>query len=212
MDIVPRSTMSGEWSRAAAGAAIALLTVFMTSFASAQSVADFYRGKTVTILIGHPPAAPMTCMPGSRRPSGEIHSRASPGLGAIQAGRCRRRGRAVPVRLRPEGRHAARPFRRDHRAHPTGPARDRQMENAGVRLSRIVRERERGIHDAQGFPAKTIDELRHIETKVGCSSRLSQSYLNPSILKAYRGFKFHIVCGYPGSMDSRWCSPAAKWT
>jgi tripartite-type tricarboxylate transporter receptor subunit TctC len=53
----------------------------------------------------------------------------------------------------------------------------------------------------KGSPAKTIDELRHIETKVGCSSRLSQGYLNPSILKAYGGFKFRIVCGYPGSME-----------
>ncbi len=29
----------------------------------------------------------------------------------------------------------------------------------------------------------------------------SQSYSNPSILKAYGGFKFRIVCGYPGSME-----------
>jgi tripartite-type tricarboxylate transporter receptor subunit TctC len=50
-------------------------------------------------------------------------------------------------------------------------------------------------------PAKTIDELRHIETKVGCSARLSQGYINPAILKAFGGFRFHIVCGYPGSLE-----------
>ena len=50
-------------------------------------------------------------------------------------------------------------------------------------------------------PAKTIDEMRHIETKVGCSSRLSQGYQNPSVLKAYGGCKFRIVCGYPCSME-----------
>jgi tripartite-type tricarboxylate transporter receptor subunit TctC len=32
-------------------------------------------------------------------------------------------------------------------------------------------------------------------------NRLSQGYSNPSILKAYGGFKFRIVCGYPGSVE-----------
>jgi tripartite-type tricarboxylate transporter receptor subunit TctC len=50
-------------------------------------------------------------------------------------------------------------------------------------------------------PAKTIDELRRIETKVGCNSRLGEAYINPAVLKAYGGFKFQIVCGYPGSME-----------
>ena len=50
-------------------------------------------------------------------------------------------------------------------------------------------------------PAKTIDELRHIETKVGCNSRLGEAYINPAVLKAYGGFKFRIICGYPGSME-----------
>ena len=58
MDIVPRPTMRGKFARwpwAAGRAALALFaTMLATSFASAQSVEDFYRGKTVTILIGHP--------------------------------------------------------------------------------------------------------------------------------------------------------------
>jgi tripartite-type tricarboxylate transporter receptor subunit TctC len=43
--------------------------------------------------------------------------------------------------------------------------------------------------------------MRRIETKVGCNSRLGQTYVNYAVLKAYGGFKFHIVCGYPGSME-----------
>src|SRR6516225_4344420 len=58
MGIAPRLAMSSgfaRWPRVAGGAALALFaTVLATSFASAQSVEDFYRGKTVTILIGHP--------------------------------------------------------------------------------------------------------------------------------------------------------------
>src|ERR1700716_1900915 len=56
--ILDRSTISGfaDLLRATARAAVALFAlVFMVSLASAQnSVEDFYRGKTVTILIGHP--------------------------------------------------------------------------------------------------------------------------------------------------------------
>ena len=43
--------------------------------------------------------------------------------------------------------------------------------------------------------------MRMQSREVGCSSRNSQGYSNPSILKAYGGFKFRIVCGYPGSME-----------
>jgi tripartite-type tricarboxylate transporter receptor subunit TctC len=50
-------------------------------------------------------------------------------------------------------------------------------------------------------PIKSLDEMRHIETKAGCNSRLGQTYVNYAVLKAYGGFKFHVVCGYPGSME-----------
>src|SRR5215470_20324317 len=43
--------------------------------------------------------------------------------------------------------------------------------------------------------------MRRIETKAGCNSRLGQSYVNYAVLNAYGGFKFRIVCGYPGSME-----------
>ena len=43
--------------------------------------------------------------------------------------------------------------------------------------------------------------MRHVETKAGCNSRLGQTYVNYAVLKAYGGFKFHVVCGYPGSME-----------
>jgi tripartite-type tricarboxylate transporter receptor subunit TctC len=50
-------------------------------------------------------------------------------------------------------------------------------------------------------PAKSIEDMRRIETKARCNSRLGQSYVNYAVLKAYGGFKFRIVCGYPGSME-----------
>ena len=194
--------MSGEWSRAAAGAAIALLTVFVTSFASAQSVADFYRGKTVTILIGHPAGG-----------SYDLYARLAAGhLGKFIPGHPQ-----VLVQSKQGGAGAgAVQF-----LYGYGP---KDGTLLGLFAETIAHTQlvqpEIGKWKVQDFaylgsfanvnavfmmrkdsPAKTIDELRRIETKVGCSSRLSQSYLNPSILKAYGGFKFQIVCGYPGSME-----------
>lgn len=53
----------------------------------------------------------------------------------------------------------------------------------------------------KGSPAQTIDELRKVKTNVGCSGRIGQSYINPAVLNAFGGFKFEIICGYPGSND-----------
>jgi tripartite-type tricarboxylate transporter receptor subunit TctC len=47
-------------------------------------------------------------------------------------------------------------------------------------------------------PAKT---MRHIAMNVGCSGRTSQSYQSPALLKNLAGFKFNIICGYPGSAE-----------
>jgi tripartite-type tricarboxylate transporter receptor subunit TctC len=50
-------------------------------------------------------------------------------------------------------------------------------------------------------PAKTVEEMRHIAMNVGCSGRTSQSYQSPALLKNLAGFKFNIICGYPGSAE-----------
>ncbi|MDB5509348.1 MAG: hypothetical protein JWL93_1817 [Hyphomicrobiales bacterium] len=53
----------------------------------------------------------------------------------------------------------------------------------------------------KGSPAQTLEDLRKVKTNVGCSGRIGQSYINPAMLKAFGGFKFEIICGYPGSND-----------
>lgn len=50
-------------------------------------------------------------------------------------------------------------------------------------------------------PAKTPEEMRRIESNVGCSGVASQSYHNPAMLKVLGGYKFKMVCGYPGSAE-----------
>ncbi len=194
----------GRRRRAATAAAIAFFAlVIPASSASAQnSVEDFYRGKTVAILIGHPAGG-----------SYDLYAR----LAAAHLGKYIPGHPQVVVQTKQGGAGAgALQF-----LYSYGP-KDGTLLGLlpeTIALTQLTQP-EIGKWKVQdlaylgsfanvnavfmmrkGAPAKTIDEMRHVETKVGCSSRLSQSYANPSILKAYGGFKFRIICGYPGSME-----------
>jgi tripartite-type tricarboxylate transporter receptor subunit TctC len=50
-------------------------------------------------------------------------------------------------------------------------------------------------------PAKTVEDMKRIPSNVGCSGRTGQSFENPAALNAFAGFKFKIICGYPGSAE-----------
>ena len=85
---------------------LAVALAFMASPAAADSVADFYKGKTVTIIVGYPPASGYTLyaqmlakyladhMPG--RPNVIVQN--MPGAGSHQGRQLRLHGRA-------QGRH-----------------------------------------------------------------------------------------------------------
>jgi tripartite-type tricarboxylate transporter receptor subunit TctC len=173
------------------------------SVAFAQNpVEAFYRGKTVTILIGHPAGG-----------SYDMYAR----LAAAHIGKYIPGHPQVLVQSKPGGSGAgAVQF-----LYAYGPKDGTLLgifpETIG--LTQLTQP-EIGKWRVQDFaylgsfanvnsvfvmrkdsPAKTVEELRQIETKVGCSARLSQGYINPAVLKAYGGFKFRIVCGYPGSLE-----------
>jgi tripartite-type tricarboxylate transporter receptor subunit TctC len=50
-------------------------------------------------------------------------------------------------------------------------------------------------------PAKTIEEMKQKDMNVGCTGKTSQSYQTSTMLKNLAGLKFKIVCGYPGSAE-----------
>jgi tripartite-type tricarboxylate transporter receptor subunit TctC len=50
-------------------------------------------------------------------------------------------------------------------------------------------------------PALTVEQMRATTVHVGCNGRTGASYINPTLLKAYAGLKFEIHCGYPGSNE-----------
>ena len=50
-------------------------------------------------------------------------------------------------------------------------------------------------------PAKTPAEMKTRETIVGCTGKAAQSYQYPALLKALGGFNFKMICGYPGAAE-----------
>ena len=53
----------------------------------------------------------------------------------------------------------------------------------------------------KGAPATSAEAMRKTPVTVACTGVNSQSYQYPSSLKTLGGFKFIIVCGYPGSAE-----------
>jgi len=187
---------------AAAAFAFAVCALTASSAAAQDSVEAFYRGKTVTILIGHPAGG-----------SYDMYAR----LAAAHLGKHIPGHPQVLVQSKPGGAGAgAVQF-----LHAYGPKDGALLGlfSETIGLTQLIQP-EIGKWKVQDLaylgsfanvnavfvmrrdsPARTIDDLRRIETKVGCSARLSQGYINPAVLKAYGGFKFRIVCGYPGSLE-----------
>ncbi len=50
-------------------------------------------------------------------------------------------------------------------------------------------------------PSQTIADMKRQETIVGCTGATAQSYQYPALLKAFGGFKFRMICGYPGANE-----------
>jgi tripartite-type tricarboxylate transporter receptor subunit TctC len=168
----------------------------------AMAVEAFYKGKTITLLIGHPPGGSYDLfarlaaahigkhIPGN--PSVQVQSRPGGG-GLVAAGwfyaNAPRDG--TMIGLLP-----------DSLAHmqvlqPTNATwKTQEMRYIGSFASvneTLVRRK-----DSQ---AKTIDDMRKIEMSLGCSGKVSNAYMNPAIMNLHGGFKFKIICGYPGSSD-----------
>jgi tripartite-type tricarboxylate transporter receptor subunit TctC len=50
-------------------------------------------------------------------------------------------------------------------------------------------------------PVKTAEEMKTTPVVVGCTGRTAQSYQYPASLKTLLGYKFNLICGYPGSAE-----------
>jgi tripartite-type tricarboxylate transporter receptor subunit TctC len=50
-------------------------------------------------------------------------------------------------------------------------------------------------------PSKTPADMKRQETIVGCTGTTAQSYQYPALLKVLDGYKFKMICGYPGANE-----------
>ena len=172
------------------------------SAASAQSPEQFYKGKTITILLGQPPGGSYDLyarlatdymrkfLPGS--PSFVVQYK--PGGGGATAvaflyDQAPKDGTMLGLFSETIG--------QTQLLDPqVGKWKLQEMTYigsfAGVNAAFVRRK------DA---PAKTVEDMRKIPMNVGCSGRTSQSYQSPAMLKNLAGFKFNVICGYPGSAE-----------
>jgi len=181
---------------------LAAISWLAFSPASAQTVEQFYRGKMLTIMLGHPPGGSYALyarlaanhmkryIPGN--PNIIIEHR--PGGGGIRAvtqfyAQSPRDGTVMG--LFPESIAHSQVMQPELSKWNLA-----EMAYVGSIASvnpALVRRKD--------APAKTIEEMKRISSNVACSGRTSQSYQIPAMLRNLGGFQYKIVCGYPGSAE-----------
>lgn len=180
--------------------AAAVCMAAATDRAAAQTPAEFYKGKTITITLGQPPGGSYDFyarlaadhlkrfIPGN--PSLIVQHR--PGGGGVAAVRwfyaqAPRDGTSM-------GLFSESIAHTQLLTPDVGRWKVEQMSYVGSLApsngAMVVR---------KGAPTTTAEGMRTIPITVGCSGVNSPSYQYPAALKAVGGFKFNIVCGYPGS-------------
>lgn len=181
---------------------LVLAAIGLAGPAQAQSAEQFYKGKTITILIGHPPggsydfyarlaSAHMSeFIPG--HPNIIVQSK--PGGGGVLAVAYFYREGAkdgTMMGLFPETVAHTQIFEPS-----VGKWKVQEFSYIGsfANVNPVFMAR-------KGAPAKTVEEMRAIPMNVGCSGRTGQSFQGPATLVAYAGMKFKLICGYPGSAE-----------
>jgi tripartite-type tricarboxylate transporter receptor subunit TctC len=190
------------WSMVCAFAAASLLSVAACPPAAAQTVEQFYQGKTMTIMIGVPPGGSFDLyarlaanhikrhIPG--HPNIIVEHR--PGGGGIRAvtqfyAQSPRDGTVIGL------------FQQSIAHSQVMQPEVSKWNVAEMAYVGSLSSVNLVFVRRKDAPAKTIDEMKKITSTVGCTGRISQSYQGPAILKNLGGFQFKIVCGYPGSAE-----------
>jgi tripartite-type tricarboxylate transporter receptor subunit TctC len=173
-----------------------------SSPAPPQSPEEFYKGKTVTIVLGHPPGGSYDLyarlaadhmkrfIPGN--PNIIVQHR--PGGGGVAAVRwfyaqAPRDGTAMGLFTETIGHTQL-------LTPEAGKWKVEEMTYVGTftpsNAAFVIR---------KNAAAVTPDAMRKTAVTVACTGVNSQSYQYPASLKELGGFKFIIVCGYPGSAE-----------
>ena len=182
--------------------AVSAIALLLSLPAAAQTPEEFYKGRTVTIMLGHPPG-------------GSYHMYAT--LAANHIAKHIPGNPKVLIEHRPGGggviavRHFYSNSARDGSVMGLFPETIANVQLFQPKIGQwnvgemnyigsfsgvgavMIRRRE--------APAKTVAEMRQIESSTGCTGKTSQAYQTAALMKNLGGFKLKIICGYPGSAD-----------
>jgi tripartite-type tricarboxylate transporter receptor subunit TctC len=170
--------------------------------AAAQPPEQFYKGKTITILLGHPPGGSYDLyarlaadymrrfIPGNPNIIVQ-HKPGGGGVAAVLSFYAQGQRDGTLMGLFPETIGHTQILQPE-----IGKWKVEEMAYVGSfvpsNAALVVR---------KGAPAKTPAAMRTMTTTVGCTGVNSQSYQYPASLKSLDGFRFNMVCGYPGSAE-----------
>jgi tripartite-type tricarboxylate transporter receptor subunit TctC len=184
----------------AIGALAVAALIVPGSQARADAVADFYKGKVLTILLGHPPGG-----------SYDLYAQ----LAAQYLGKYIPGNPKVVVEHRPGGGGGLAATYLFSKAPTDGSMIALLPETLG-QLQLMDPKRSRwdmakikyigrfaDVNSAYGVrsdaPATTIEAMKTTPVNVGCSGRASTGTQLPQVAKNLLGIKFNLVCGYKGS-------------
>jgi tripartite-type tricarboxylate transporter receptor subunit TctC len=170
--------------------------------AVAQSAEEFYKGKTITIVLGHPPGG-----------SYDLYAR----LAADHLKRFIPGNPNIIVQHRPGGGGVAAVRWFYAQAPRDGTAMGLFTETIGHTQLLTPEQGQWKVEEMtyigsfapsnaafvirKNAPATSAAGMRKTAVTVACTGVNSQSYQYPASLKALGDFKFIIVCGYPGSAE-----------
>jgi len=184
-----------------AGAVAALtLGVLGVGEADAGSIEDLYKGKTLTILIGHPPGGSYDLyaqlaaahvgrfipgqpnvivqhMPGGGGSKAAAHYMANVDADGLTIALLPDTMGHVQLLDKKRGKWDSTKIRYIGRFAPTNTA--------------------FAIH--KDAAAKTVDDLKSVETTASCTGKSSRSAQMPAMMNNLAGMKFKLICGYKGS-------------
>jgi tripartite-type tricarboxylate transporter receptor subunit TctC len=189
------------WRSVVAGAVIALVFGLVgVNNAKAASVEDLYNGQTLTILIGHPPGGSYDLyaqlaaahlgkfVPGNpnvivqHMPGGGGSKAAAHFMANIEAD-------GLTVALLP-----------DTMAHVQllRPKRGK-WDSTKIRYIGRFAPTNSAFAIHKDAAAKTLEDMKTVETKASCTGKSSRSAQMPALLKNLAGMNLKLICGYKGS-------------
>lgn len=181
---------------------IALLTANWSPAAEADSVEDFYRGKSINLVIGYAPgggydqyARLLARYMGQNLPGKPIIvPRNMPGAGSLNAIN-------NVYNVAPRDGTSMATFGPEVAFEPLRGGEGVQFDTIQFNwIGSMNRQVGLAVTSANS-KIRTILDARAKEVTVGASGSGSQSNLNPKVYNAFLGTKFKVIIGYPGTKD-----------